>query len=54
MFTFQTISPLRKIDQHLYLRLLDYLSSKLNMPLALPKDYPDPEKTDSQDYVVPF
>ena len=52
--TVDKINPLRKIDQHLSLRLLDYLSSELNMPLALPKDYPDPEETDSQDDEVPF
>ena len=51
--TVDKISPLRKIDQHLSLRLLDYLSSELNMPLALPKDFPHPEETDAEDE-VPF
>lgn len=51
--TVDKINPLRKIDQHLSLRLLDYLSAELNMPLALPKDFPEPEEKDFQDE-VPF
>ena len=51
--TVDKINPLRKIDQHLSLRLLDYLSSELNMPLALPKDFPNLEETESEDD-VPF
>ncbi len=51
--TVDKINPLRKIDQHLSLRLLDYLSSVLNMPLALPNDFPDSEETEIEDD-VPF
>ena len=51
--TVDKINPLRKIDQHLSLRLLDYLSSELNMPLALPNDFPNSEETESEDD-VPF
>ena len=51
--TVDKINPLRKIDQHLYLRLLDYLSSELNMPLALPNDFPNSEETEIEDD-VPF
>ncbi len=51
--TVDKINPLRKIDQHLSLRLLDYLSSELNMPLALPNDFPNSEETEIEDD-VPF
>ena len=51
--TVDKINPLRKIDQHLSLRLLDYLSSELNMPLALPNDFPNSEETEFEDD-VPF
>ena len=51
--TVDKINPLRKIDQHLSLRLLDYLSSELNMPLALPNNFPNSEETEIEDD-VPF